>query len=116
MLEKLKNANYKTYFLISWIFSYLLVKLGTDIGYNGSLILKYQPVTAIILGLTYAYTEMLYFGSQRAKGKKTIKDSAINAIKVTVKLLIFLKISYYICSIAYENGVDLWFIWGDSPN
>lgn len=116
IIEMLKEKDYKTYFLISWIFSYILIHIGTDIEYSGNFILKYQPATAIILVLTYAYTEVLYFGSLRAKGQKTIKDSAINAIKCAVKILIFVKIMYLICSFAYENGIDLWFLWGDSPN
>ena len=98
MISKLKEVRYRKYFLIAWLFSYVLIHFGTNIEYSGNLILRYQPATAIILALTYAYTEMLYFGYQRAKGEKNIKDSAINAIKCAIKVTIY-----------------LWFLWGDSP-
>lgn len=70
MINKLKDARYRKYFLISWLFAYVLIHFGTNIEYNGNFILRYQPATAIILALTYTYTEMLYFGHQRVKGKK----------------------------------------------
>ena len=114
IFKKLEKTDYKTHFLISWIFSYLLVHIGMNLKYEGMILLKYQPFTAIILGVTYMYYSLMILIFKTPKEQDTFWHAAVSITKTVILLLVFWKIVYAICSIAYENGIDLWFIWGDN--
>ena len=115
IIEKLKEKDCKTYFLISWIFSYLLVHIGMDFKYDGMILLRYQPFTAVILGLAYLYYNLMILLFKTPKEQDTSWHALLCMFKATIILIVFLKTIYTICSFAYENGIDLWFLWGDSP-
>lgn len=113
-IEKLKEKDYKTHFLIAWIFSYLIVHIGMDFKYEGMILLKYQPFTAIILGLAYLYYNLMILLFKTPKEQDTFWHAAFSLIKATIIMILFLKTIYTVCSVAYENGIDLWFLWGDN--
>ena len=112
ILDYLKKADYKQYFIISWIFSYWLVNFFIGVRYEGIGIWAYQPFTVVILSFTYLYSHILNLSFKCKKGGNTALFDFIYMSKVVVKLMLFMALMNWICKVAYNYGLDIWFLWG----
>lgn len=112
VINYLQNANYRTYFIICWVFSYFLVNFIIDVRYEGIGIWAYQPFTVIIFSFTYLYSQILKLSFKTHKGKNTVLYDLIYMTKVVLKLMAFFAMMDWLCKVAYNYGFDIWFIWG----
>ncbi len=112
IINYLKQADYKTYFIISWIFSYWLVNFFIGVRYEKIGIWGYQPFTVIILSFTYLYSHILNLSFKCKKEGNTVLFDFIYMSKVVLKIMLFFMIMDWICKFSYNNGLDIWFLWG----
>ena len=112
ILDYLKKADYKTYFIITWIFSYFVVNFLLGVRTEEDGYLAYQPFTVVIFSFTYIYSRVAYYAIKTPVEEMTLIRSCLKALFIFIELGIFLELMDNICKFAYDNGLDIWFLWG----